>query len=55
MGGPLGALTFVRMGPIARIGRDAGPHTLSVQAYNGCTGAGEDGSVTIQIDTVALL
>lgn len=55
VGGPLGALTFLRLGPIARIGLGAGPHTLSVQAYNGCTGAGEQGSVAIQIDTVALL
>ena len=55
VGGPLGALTFLRLGPIARIGLGAGPHTLSVQAYNGCTGAGEEGSVTIQIDTVGLL
>ena len=55
VGGPLGALTFIRLGPIARISLGAGPHTLSVQAYNGCTGAGEEGSVTIQIDTVALL
>jgi hypothetical protein len=55
VGGPPGALTFLQLGPIARIGLGAGPHTLSVQAYDGCTGAGEVGSVTIQIDTVALL
>jgi hypothetical protein len=52
---PLGAVAFLTLGPVARIGLGAGTHTVSVQAYNRCTGVGETGSLTIQIDTVALL
>jgi hypothetical protein len=52
---PLGAIAFLNLGPVARFGVGAGAHTISVQADNGCTGVGETGSLTIQIDTVALL
>lgn len=54
-GGPLGALVFLNLGPVARIGLGAGPHTISVRADNGCAVPEETGSLTIQIDTVALL
>jgi hypothetical protein len=54
-GGPPGSLAFINMGPAARIGLGAGTHTISVRADNGCADADDTGSLTIQIDTVALL
>ncbi len=55
IGPPLGAVAFLNLGPVARIGLGAGTHTISVLASNGCTGVGETGSLNIRIDTVALL
>jgi hypothetical protein len=55
IGPPPGAVGFVDLGPVARIGLGAGTHTVSVRANNHCTGTGQAGSLTIQIDTVALL
>jgi hypothetical protein len=55
VGPPLGAVAFLDLGPIARIAPGTGPHTITVQAFNHCTGANETGTLSISIDTVALL
>jgi hypothetical protein len=55
VGPPLGAVAFLDLGPIVRIAPGAGPHTITVQAFNHCTGANETGTLSISIDTVALL
>jgi hypothetical protein len=52
---PAGAIAFLNLVPVARIGLGAGTHTITVLADNACTGAGETGTLTLRIDTVDLL
>jgi hypothetical protein len=52
---PLGAVAFLDLGPIARIAPGTGSHTITVQAFNHCTGVNETGTLSVSIDTVALL